>query len=171
MDARQNMNGKEYVEVKWTGWLWPDMTWQQPYKHSSGAVCWKNTLFSLFVFLSLSRHQWPAFGGGWPGRCNRDGTDLYWTEECRPQTGSVCQRQHQVRNHISTCVIFLSLAAILSAWPAEEICTKWVSNGQRLLQHPLCPWYNCDEVKGFLLLKGSFFCHSCFFGVRLETCT
>lgn len=58
----------------------------------------------LSLLLYLCRHQWPAFGGGWPGRCDRDGADLYWTEECRSQTGSVCQRQHQVGTHIPALI-------------------------------------------------------------------
>lgn len=105
---------------------------------------------SLSLFFSLSRHQWPAFGGGWPGGSNRDGTDLYWTEECRPQTGSVCQRQHQVRHHLPTCVIFSSLAFLFCIFLLDQLNRSsvyslwWVSH-QRLLDHHMCSWYNRDQ--------------------------
>lgn len=94
----------------------------------------------LPLFLYLCRHQWPAFGGGWPGRCNRDGTDLYWTEECRSQTGSVCQRQHQVGTHIPALITSPSLSSIflcilLLNHFSRYICVKWVSYG--LLQQAI----------------------------------
>lgn len=95
----------------------------------------------LSLSLYLCRHQWPAFGGGWPGRCDRNGTDLYWTEECRSQTGSVCQRQHQVGTHIPALITAPSLSSIflcillLNNHFSRYICIKWVSYG--LLQQAI----------------------------------